>query len=53
MQHNISYQTPEQATPTGPTATVSRLRTVTGNRFPRKGACGCGLGVPRVLEVHA
>jgi hypothetical protein len=34
MQHSISYQTPERPTPTEPTVTVSRLRTVTGYRFP-------------------
>jgi hypothetical protein len=50
MQHSISYQTPERATPNEPT--TSRLRTVTGNRFPRKCACGCGLGIPRDPEVR-
>ncbi len=40
MQHSISYPTPERPTPTEPTASISRLRTVTGNRFPRKCACG-------------
>ena len=52
MQHSISYPTPEQATPTEPTAMVSRLRTVTGNRFPRKCACGCGFQIPRDPEVR-
>jgi hypothetical protein len=37
-------------TPTGTEAT--RLRTVTGNRFPRKCACGCGFGIPRDLEIR-
>ncbi len=52
MQHSISYPTPERPTPTEPTATVSRLRTVTGNRFPRKCACGCGLPIPRDPEIR-
>ena len=47
MQHSISYQTPERPTPKEPNAAVSRLRIVTGNRFPRKCACGCGAGIPR------
>ena len=38
MQQGISYPTDERPTPTEPT--TSRLRTVTGNRFPRKCACG-------------
>jgi len=46
------YPTSEQATPTEPTATVTRLRTVTGNRFPRKCACGCGFQIPRDPEVR-
>ena len=48
-----SVQSPEPiraATPTDPTPT--RLRTVTGNRFPRKCACGCGLQIPRDSEVR-
>ncbi len=50
MQHSISYPTPERPTPTEPT--TSRLRTVTGNRFPRKCACGCGFQIPRDAEVR-
>jgi len=50
MQHSISYQAPERQTPNEPT--VSRLRTVTGNRFPRKCACGCGHPIPRDPEVR-
>ncbi len=38
-------------TPTEPTST-SRLRTVTGSRWPRKCACGCGLQIPRDPEVR-
>jgi len=41
---------PEPDPPTEPTR--SRLRTVTGNRFPRKWACGCGFGIPRDAEVR-
>jgi hypothetical protein len=50
MQHRISYPTPEHQTPTEPT--TSRLRTVIGNRFPRKCACGCGHAIPRDPEVR-
>jgi hypothetical protein len=50
MQESISYQTPERQPPSEPT--TSRLRTVTGNRFPRKCACGCGLGIPRDPEIR-
>ncbi|MGA7477047.1 MAG: hypothetical protein WBW47_07550 [Thermoplasmata archaeon] len=52
MQASIQSQTRESQTPTEPTATVSRLRTVTGNRFPRKCACGCGFQIPRDPEVR-
>jgi len=38
MAQSIQYPTRETQTPTEPT--VSRLRTVTGNKFPRKCACG-------------
>ena len=46
-------QSPEPlraTTPTDPTPT--RLRTVTGNKFPRKCACGCGLPIPRDPEIR-
>ncbi len=39
LPDQTSIQYPQRA-PSTPTATVSRLRTVTGNRFPRKCACG-------------
>jgi hypothetical protein len=52
MQHSISYPDEARQTPIEPTATVSRLRTVTGNRFPRKCACGCGFQIPRDPEVR-
>ncbi len=38
----------ENATPTNAT----RLGTVTGSRWPRKCACGCGLQIPRDPEVR-
>ena len=50
MQQSISYPNDEHQTPTEPT--TSRLRTVTGNRFPRKCACGCGYPIPRDPEVR-
>jgi hypothetical protein len=38
---------------TEPTARgATRLRTVTGNRFPRKCSCGCGFGIPRDPEFR-
>jgi hypothetical protein len=42
----------EPVPPTEPTTLTSRLRTVTGNRFPRKCACGCGFAIPRDPEVR-
>ena len=46
MQTSIQYRNPERApTPTEPTSLL--LRTVTGNRFPRKCSCGCGQPIPR------
>ena len=48
---SISTNSPrESQTPNEPT--TSRLRTVTGNRFPRKCACGCGFQIPRDPEVR-
>ena len=45
----------ESARDTGRTLAVDGapwLRTVTGNRFPRKCACGCGFAIPRDPEVR-
>ena len=42
---------PLRETPTEPT-TATRLRTVTGNKFPRKCACGCAIGIPRDPEIR-
>ena len=50
MQPSTSYQASEPQPPTNPIA--SRLRTVTGNRWPRKCACGCGEKIPRDPEVR-
>jgi len=48
MQQSIQRQEPVQSTE----PTTSRLRTVTGSRWPRKCACGCGLQIPRDPEVR-
>jgi len=45
MQQGIQYRPPEPPTPTEPAA-GPRLRTVTGNRWPRKCACGCNQAIP-------
>lgn len=45
MPTSIQYQTPEQ--PTSTDHATSRLRTVTGSRWPRKCACGCAQDIPR------
>jgi hypothetical protein len=45
-----SIEHSEPVPPTEPTA--SRLRTVTGSRWPRKCACGCGQQIPRDPEVR-
>ena len=50
MQQSITQ--PARETPTADHATTSRLRTVTGNRFPRPCACGCGQPIPRDPEVR-
>jgi hypothetical protein len=50
MQSITQSPTRENPRPTEPTA--SRLRTVTGSRWPRKCACGCGLSIPRDPEVR-
>lgn len=52
MQQSIQYRTPEPPAPTELATSASRLRTVTGNRFPRKCACGCGFAIPRDPEVR-
>jgi hypothetical protein len=52
MQSSIQNPAAEQAVPAGANHGPSRFRTVTGNRFPRKCACGCGLGIPRDPEIR-
>lgn len=45
MQPNIQYRTSEP--PSSIDHATPRLRTVTGNRWPRGCACGCGQQIPR------
>jgi hypothetical protein len=47
-----SIAPPRMEPPTPNNAAASRLRTVTGNRFPRKCACGCGQPIPRDLDIR-
>ena len=49
-----SIQNPPPTAERAPTAEhgAQRLRTVTGNRFPRKCACGCERQIPRDPEVR-
>ena len=48
-----SVQSPEPLRATTPTEHApSRLRTVTGNKFPRKCACDCGRPIPRDPEIR-
>jgi hypothetical protein len=49
MAQSITHE-PSETRPTDPT--TARLRTVTGSRWPRKCACGCGLPIPRDPEVR-
>jgi hypothetical protein len=48
MQQSISSTPSETSTPNTP----SRLRTVIGNRWPRKCACGCDQRIPRDPEIR-
>jgi hypothetical protein len=53
MQSSINRPAPGLADSATPSLTgAPRLRTVTGNRFPRKCACGCGQPIPRDPEVR-
>jgi hypothetical protein len=54
MQPSIQYPTAERPSPTAPTtrSEAPRLRTVTGNPFPRKCACGCGGQIPRDPQLR-
>ncbi|MGA9044413.1 MAG: hypothetical protein WB531_06070, partial [Thermoplasmata archaeon] len=51
MQSSI-IETPRDTDRTPTETGATRLRTVTGNRFPRKCACGCGHSIPRDAEVR-
>jgi len=44
--------TNSRETPPPNDPTTSRLRTVTGNRFPRRCACGCAQPIPRDPEIR-
>jgi hypothetical protein len=54
MSASIQPQTAERTTLTAPTTcpVAPRLRTVTGNQFPRKCACGCGGQIPPNPELR-
>jgi hypothetical protein len=52
MNASVQYQNTERPTPTAPAAGATRLRTITGNRFPRKCSCGCGQPIPRDPEIR-
>ncbi|MCI4332662.1 MAG: hypothetical protein L3K01_02865 [Thermoplasmata archaeon] len=54
MPASVQYQNAEHPMPTAPTtrSEAPRLRTVTGNRFPRKCACGCGGQIPRNPQLR-
>ena len=52
MSASVYHPTAERPTPTEPSQGVSRLRTVTGNRFPRKCSCGCGRPIARDPEIR-
>jgi hypothetical protein len=54
MSASVQYHTAERPTPNDPTrrSEASRLRTVTGNPFPRKCACGCGGQIPRDPQLR-
>ncbi len=51
MPTSITATPRETQTPTDPIP-APRLRTVTGNRWPRKCGCGCGFAIPRDPEIR-
>ncbi len=51
MQQSITRNATEPPSPT-PAEYAPRLRTVTGNRWPRKCSCGCGFPIPRDPEIR-
>jgi len=52
MAQSIIQDPTSETKPSNQSATTSRLRTVTGNRFPPKCTCGCGFAIPRDPEVR-
>jgi hypothetical protein len=52
MQTSIQYPQRESPTPNDASNGAPRLRTVTGNRFPRRCACGCERAIPRDPEIR-
>jgi hypothetical protein len=52
QQASIEYPSAERPEMNEPDVGVSRLRTVTGNRFPRKCSCGCGREIPRDPQIR-
>lgn len=52
MPSSIIEPTRESHAPTEPATGAPRLRTVTGNRWPRKCSCGCAQPIPRDAEVR-
>ena len=51
MQQSIQPSERASPQPTEPAPAPSRLRTVTGNCWPRKCACGCEQKIPRDPEI--
>lgn len=49
---SLSIQPPAPAPAELAQPTATRLRTVTGNKWPRKCACGCGFPIPRDPEIR-
>jgi hypothetical protein len=54
MTASVQHQTAERTAPTDSTTRpeAPRLRTITGNPFPRKCACGCGGQIPRDPQLR-
>ena len=52
MQTSIQNPAAERQPPTTANQGAPRLRTVTGNRWPRKCACGCNQPIPRDPDVR-
>jgi hypothetical protein len=52
MPASTQHPTAERHPQTEPATGASRLRTVTGNPFPRKCACGCGGQIPRDPQLR-